>query len=54
MCGVERKAGDGSKRRDGLLVRVSGTFINCDAFVDEFVDVRVFEFGMQQKQHNNA
>jgi len=45
---VERKAGEGSKRRDVLLVRVSRTFRNCDVFVDELVEARVFEFGSRK------
>ena len=48
MRRVERKAGEGSKRRDVLLVRVSRTFINCDVFVDEFVEARLFEFGSRK------
>ena len=45
---MERKAGDGSKRRDVLLVRVSKTLRNCYVFVDEFVDARLFESGCEK------
>ena len=45
MCRVERKAGEGSKRRDVFLVRISSTFTNCNVFVDEFVDARLLESG---------
>jgi hypothetical protein len=48
MRRVERTAGEGSKRRDVLLVGVSSTFRNCDVFVDEFVGVRLFEFGSRK------
>ena len=48
MRRVERKAGEGSKRRDVLLVRVSRTLRNCDVFVDEFVEARLFEFGSRK------
>ena len=48
MRRVERKAGEGSKRRDVLLVRVSRTLRNCDVFVDEFVEARLFEFLQQE------
>ena len=48
MRRVERRAGEGSKRRDVLLVRVSSTFRNCDVFVDEFVEARLFEFGSRK------
>ena len=50
MRRVERKAGEGSKRRDVLLVRVSRTFRNCDVFVDEFVGARLFEFGSRNNR----
>ena len=41
MCRVERKAGEGSKTRDVLLVTVLSTLRNCDVFVDECVGARV-------------
>ena len=53
MCRVERKAGEGSKRRDVLLVRVSNTFRICAIFVDEFADPRFFSLAAE-KQHNHA
>ena len=36
MRRMERKAGEISKRRDVLLVKVSRTLKNCNVFVDEF------------------
>ena len=53
MRRVERKAGEGCKGRYVLLVMVFRTFTNCNHFVDEFVDARLFEFG-KGKQQNHA